>query len=181
MEKRLRKNIDIGSLKLINFINLTETEKEGVRKYRNRENVRNFMYQDHIVSKEEHQKFIEDLKDDKKNFYWLVKDNKGEHIGVISLNRLDLRNKNAYLGIYKNPELKSKGLGSILINCLKNLAFEITCLHALKLEVIEGNNNAISFYKEAGFKKEGILKKFVLRNGKWYDVIVMGIINEKEE
>lgn len=177
----LRKNICLGELELINFINLTDEEKEIVRKWRNRENVRKWMYTDRIISQEEHSKFIETLKKDKKNCYWFLKDKKkGDYVGVIYLNKVDFKNKNAYLGIYSNPEKKIKGAGTLLLGMLKNIAFKIAKLHTLKLEVIENNEQAIKFYKKLGFVNEGRLKEYVFKDGEWHDVIVMGIINKEK-
>lgn len=137
--------------------------------------VRKEMYQDHIISIEEHSKFIEKLKCDDKNYYWILKNKNGEYMGTISLNRVDFRNKNAYFGIYSNPSMK--GVGCLLIECLKKLAFNIVNLHTLKLEVIDSNEQAINFYKKSGFIEEGQLKEFVFKDGRWHDVIVMGILN----
>jgi len=168
----LKKDFEIGDLLLINFINLNSAEKDLVRKWRNHKDVRKWMYQDHIISFEEHAVFIEKLKEENKNFYWLVKNKNGKYLGVIYLNKVDFLHKHAYLGIYSNPELK--GVGKFLIQALKELAFKIAKLHTLKLEVIETNKHAIEFYKKQGFKKEGKLKEFVYKNGEWLDVIVMG-------
>ena len=99
----------------------------------------------------------------------------GKYIGVICLNRVDFINKNAYLGIYTNPELS--GVGGLIMECLQKLAFDVAHLHTLKAEVIETNEWAIDFYKKSGFSEEGRLKEFVFKNGKWLGVIVMGIIN----
>jgi len=174
----LKKDFEIGDLLLINFINLNSAEKDLVKKWRNHKDVRKWMYQDHIISSEEHAVFIEKLKEENKNFYWLVKNKNGEYLGVIYLNKVDFLHKHAYLGIYSNPELK--GVGKFLIQALKELAFKIAKFHTLKLEVIETNKHAIEFYKKQGFKKEGKLKEFVYKDRKWIDVIVMGIIkNEK--
>jgi len=168
----LKKDFEIGDLLLINFINLNSVEKDLVRKWRNHKDVRKWMYQDHIISFEEHAVFIEKLKEENKNFYWLVKNKNGEYLGVIYLNKVDFLHKHAYLGIYSNPELK--GVGKFLVQALKELAFKIAKFHTLKLEVIEANKHAIEFYKKQGFKKEGKLKEFVYKNGEWLDVIVMG-------
>lgn len=174
-----KKNISYDDATLINFVNLTAVEKEMVRTWRNHENVRKWSYQDQIISMEEHVGFIEKLKADNRNFYWLVRNKREEYIGVISLIKVDFKNKNAYLGIYSNPDLS--GNGKLLMECLKRLAFETANLHTLKLEVIEGNERAINFYKKAGFREEGKLKELVFKNGKWKDVIVMGIINREVE
>ncbi|MDW8097566.1 MAG: GNAT family N-acetyltransferase, partial [Aquificaceae bacterium] len=56
------------------------------------------------------------------------------------------------------------------------LAFEVAKLHTLKLEVIEDNERAISFYKRMGFVEEGRLREFVFKEGRWKDVIVMGMV-----
>jgi len=170
----LRRNIELNGAELINFINLTDHEKEMIRNWRNHEIIRNMMYSDHIITIEEHFNFLVKLRTESNNFYWMVRKNR-EYIGTISLNRVDFKNFNAYIGIYSNPNLF--GMGLLLIECLKMLAFDEAKLHTLKLEVIDGNEKAINFYKKSGFKEEGQLKEFVFKNDKWLDVIVMGIIN----
>jgi UDP-4-amino-4,6-dideoxy-N-acetyl-beta-L-altrosamine N-acetyltransferase len=172
----LRKNFKLKNIMLLNFINLNDEEKETVRKWRNHEDIKKWMYSSHIISTEEHAVFMEGLKKENKNFYWLARLGSKEYLGIISLNRLDTANKNAYLGIYTNPD-SANGAGHMLIDCLKTLAFDIANLHTLKLEVMETNERAINFYRKAGFSEEGRLKEFVFKDGKWLDVIVMGIIN----
>lgn len=178
MKQILKKNIKIKNFILKNFINLSSQEKKMVLNWRNNENVRKNCFSDRIITYKEHENFIRNLKKDKKNFYFLVVKGK-EYIGVISLNKVDFYNKNAYLGIYTNPNLK--GVGKYLMECLKEISFKKLNLHTLKLEVLETNKKAIEFYKKNGFKIEGKLKEFVCRNGGWIDVFIMGIINEKNK
>jgi len=174
----LKKNINLNRIYLINFINLTDKEKELTRKWRNHIDVRKWMYSDHIISRKEHNEFINKLLKDMRNVYWLIKKEDNEYMGVIYLNRFDFKNKNAYLGIYSKPEYSFPGTGRLLIECLTKLAFQILCLHSLKLEVIETNKRAIRFYKKAGFSEEGRLKEFVRKEDHWYDVVIMGTINK---
>ncbi len=175
----LRSDFEVETFKIVNFVNLNREEIEMVRNWRNNENVRNMMLSDHIISPEEHSNFIDKLREDNKNFYWIVK--KGEEsIGTISLNRVDLKNRNAYLGIYVNPYHKLPGAGNILIENLKKLAFSKANLHTLKLEVIDKNERAINFYKKSGFMDEGRLKEFIFKDDRWYDLIIMGAINRIE-
>ncbi len=175
----LKSDFELGGFKIVNFVNLTFEEKEIVRNCRNNENIRKMMFSDSIISSEEHSNFINKLRKDNNNFYWIVK--KGnEFIGTISMNRVDMINKNAYIGIYTNPDYKLPGAGSILIKCLKKLAFGEANLHTLKLEVIDKNERAINFYKKSGFIDEGRLKEIVFRENRWYDVIIMGTMNREE-
>ena len=172
----LRGNIKLEGIQFLNYLNIDHKEKEIVREWRNNMDIRRWMYSDHVISEEEHAMFIEGLKIDNKNSYWLARDENEGYLGVISLNRIDSANKNAYLGIYTNPYSGKTGTGYVLIECLKRLAFHIVYLHTLKLEVIENNEKAIRFYEKSGFSEEGRLREFVFKDGKWCDVIVMGII-----
>lgn len=174
----LNKNIDLENASLISFINLNDEEAEMVRQWRNHDEIKKWMYQDHIISPEEHARFINGLKEDGRNFYWLAKNKQREAIGVISLNRVDFKNGNAYLGIYSNPYRKYPNAGRLLIQCLKTIAFDIAKIHTLKLEFIETNQRIINFYRRMGFNDEGRLKEFVFKEGKRHDVIVMGIVNK---
>jgi len=115
------------------------------------------------------------LKSDNRNAYWLV-ESEGEYKGVVYLSRLDFKNRNGYFGIYSNPDLK--GVGNMLEGCLLKVAFDVACLHTLKLEVIKGNERALKLYERFGFKKEGELKDFVYKNGNYNNVFIMGILNK---
>jgi len=171
----LKKDIQLQGAILINFVNLTNKEKELVRTWRNIENIRKWMYQDHIISWEEHLEFMKKLEDDNSNFYWLVRNKKNKNIGVVSLTRVDFKNKNSYFGIYSDLYQNTSMDNYLLIESIKELAFDKIGLLNLRLEVMSNNERAINFYKKAGFIEEARLKDFVFKDGLWIDVIVMGI------
>ena len=177
MQNYLKTNIKVNGNQLINFINLTNDEKEMLRNWRNHESVRVWMYQEHIISPEEHNAYLKQLKENNNTFCWILRNMNSENIGVISINRVDFVNKNAYLGIYLNPDHKAPRAGRLLNDSLKQVAFKIINLHTLKLEVLSNNTRALKFYKKLGFLEEGRLKEFVYKNGKWHDVVIMGITN----
>ena len=162
-----------------NFINLTPGQKELVKRCRNHGVIRKWMYSDHIITSEEHDKFLKSLKSDSKNFYWLVRNNYGKYLGVVYINKVSLRHKAAYLGIYSNPYSKIKGKRRLLIESLFKVCFYYAGFHTLKLEVLESNVRAINFYNNSGFKKEGTLKEFVHKNGKFENIFIMGILNKR--
>lgn len=157
----LKRNFEFENVILVNFINLTDSEKEMVRVWRNNEDVRKWMYTKHVISKQEHCDFIKRLKVEEKSFYWLSKNKQGECIGVIDIKKEDLADKHAHLGIYKNPDCKLRGAGTLLMECLKGLSFDIADLQALKLEVSDKNDHAINFYKRMGFQEDGRRDEFI--------------------
>ncbi|MEJ5227561.1 UDP-4-amino-4,6-dideoxy-N-acetyl-beta-L-altrosamine N-acetyltransferase [Thermodesulfovibrio sp.] len=166
--------IIIDDIVLKNFTILNRQTLETIRKFRNHPEIRKWMYSDDIITKREHRNFVNSLRKDRKNFYFLaIKDT--NLIGVISIKKLDIKNRNGYLGIYVNPEEKTKNLGKILGKVLIKLAFEILKLHTLKLEVLENNERAINLYEKLGFKREGLLREFVYKDNNWINVIIMGL------
>lgn len=168
-------DFELGFATAINFVNLSEEDRENVRRWRNHSDIRKWMFTEHEINVEEHQAFINGLSLRKDRYYWLVKSS-NKSIGVISINEINYDNKTAFLGIYANPESDEKSKGHTLIRTLCNIAFTKIGLHTLKLEVISTNKKAISFYERVGFKHEGELREYVLRNKKYENVTIMGIL-----
>jgi len=176
----IRQDFEFKDVTLINFVNLSYEEKHMIRKWRNNEDIRKWMCSSRMISKKEHNDFIKSLNNDNEMTYWLVKKGLDEYYGVIYLKRICSKNKNAYLGIYVNPRSKVKSKGAFMIQLLIRVSFNRLKLHTLKLEVVEDNLRAIEFYKKNGFVKEGKIKECVFRDREWKDMIMMGIINNKE-
>ncbi len=146
-EGSLKKNLVVDEYKFTNFVNLSDDEIEMIRKWRNSDNVRKWMYNDHIIYEEEHKKIINSLKGSEDKIYWLVK--KGDlAIGVLYFINISWKHKRAYFGIYANPGKKIPGAGKTLNSIAIKIAFDILNLHSLKLEVIENNKVAINLYKK---------------------------------
>lgn len=170
---QIRRNFQFNNISLISFSNLTGEEIEMVRKWRNHDEIRKWMYTNHIISEDEHLAYINNLKEDKRNFSWLLK--KGDSsLGVLNLHQVDLKNKHAYFGQYANPERPVPGLGWIIDKIAIELSFDIIGLHTLKLEAL-ADNKIIQIHRKIGFQEEGRLREYILKDGEWRDVIIMGI------
>lgn len=153
------------------FLELNDEEKWSVLRWRNHPDIRSRMFSSHEISLEEHIAFLNRLKSDPASLYWKVGDK-----GVISLKRVDRKNGNAYLGIYKNPDDTGKDSAKYLMKVLLNTTFDQLNLHTLKLEVFSDNPRAVNFYNKCGFNQEGRLREFIKRDDKlWADLILMGI------
>lgn len=101
-------------------------------------------------------------------------------IGVISLDRIDWRDRNAMLGVFiGDKSLWGRGLGSEAIILLLDYAFNILGLLKVSLHVLEYNKRAIRAYKKVGFSESGRLKKHKYRGGRFWDVIIMEIFAEE--
>lgn len=77
---------------------------------------------------------------------------------------------------------QNKGYGTEVINWAIDWAFTWGGLHSLALGASLYNERAVSVYRKAGFKQEGVSREAVYRNRKWHDVVQMAILeNEWEE
>lgn len=176
---KLRKNFNLKGVELKNFVFLNKTESEKVRERRNSPDISKWMYHDHIIEKEEHAAFVEKLKEDDRNFYWVVQTKELGDLGVVYLNEVDLTNKEAFLGIYANLINKHKGKGLVLLNSICDLVFTKLNVDCLKLELFKENNKAYSLYKKYGFTIENILKNSVYKNNRKKNIIRMKITKDE--
>lgn len=157
---------------------MDEKQSDAVLSIRNHEAIRPWMCTSHLISANEHRSFIEGLKEDKKRAYWLAEE-KSECIGTMNLNPINYIHDYAYLGIFSNPDSSVHQKGKKLMNGLLHVTFERLRFHALKLEVMEGNEHAIAFYEKMGFRREGLLRDFVKKNGTYQNALVMGILKDE--
>ena len=103
----------------------------------------------------------------------------GLHIGSASL-RLDVTHKRAEIGILiGDTRAWGKGYGREVMLLLMRYGFEKLKLHRIDLGVYAYNTRAIALYKKLGFRPEGRRRDFVLWKGKFYDEILMSML-EKE-
>lgn len=160
---------------IVDFINLGNEDSRQVLSWRNDPSIKMHMFSQHDISFEEHEAFIRHLKKDNSSKYWMV-----ENLGVITLKRIDFNNLNAFLGIYRNPLNKSRGVAKALMQILLDKSFNELKLHTLKLEVFSDNLRAIKFYTKCGFSWEGLLREHFLRSdGIFVDLMIMGMIDSE--
>ena len=155
-------------IEFINFIDLKDKEKQQILAWRNDPKIKKWMYQQEEIQLIDHLNFINSLKENRKKEYFLIK-KKEIPIGVINFN---YKSKFPDFGLYKNLELKEKGLGFILVQCIINHAFNKNSLSKLHLEVFESNQRAIQLYKKFNFKEIQQAEKY---NQK---IIIMELANE---
>jgi len=100
-----------------------------------------------------------------------------EHIGNIYLRPINLISRNASLGIFIGEKVhRGQGYGGQALREVLKHAFGDLELERVFLTVLTDNLNAIRLYEKRGFKTEGRMRRHVLKNGEFKDVLVMGIL-----
>lgn len=125
-------------------------------------------------------KMIEDPKPE--NHYFSIRaleDNR--LIGDINLDVVNSwLGRNAFVGIgVGNREDWGKGYGTDAMKILLRFAFTEINLNRVTLNVFEYNPRAIRSYEKAGFQHEGRMRGGLLKDGKRWDMLYMGILRDE--
>ncbi len=102
-------------------------------------------------------------------------------IGTTGLHRLDFKDRKAEFGISIGAKEEwDKGYGTEAVRLMVRYGFLTLNLNRIYLRAIEHNARAIRVYESVGFRKEGLLRQDCYRDGRYWDMVVMGILKEKE-
>lgn len=103
-------------------------------------------------------------------------------LGLVSLTNIDRMNQTAVFHIMIGDSThRDKGIGSYATNEILRHAFYDMNLNRVELTVLESNNRAIALYEKLGFKKEGIKREAVYKNGEFVNMIFMAILKSEHK
>lgn len=101
-------------------------------------------------------------------------------IGDIGLDGVLWNHGDAFVGIgIGERALWGKGYGTDAMRILLRYGFIELNLWRVSLDVFEYNPRAVRSYEKVGFTHEGRARQFLLRDGKRWDLIFMGITREE--
>lgn len=103
-------------------------------------------------------------------------------IGNLGLASIDKIARATEFGIViGNKEYWNQGYGTEALQLLLKHCFETLNLNRVMLRVYQDNPRAIRVYEKVGFKHEGAWRQARFHNGKYYDILFMGILKEEWE
>lgn len=98
-------------------------------------------------------------------------------IGSVDISSIDLENKHAEIGMaIGNKEYWGKGYGTDTVKTILDYCFDKLGLNKVYLDAWEENKRAIGCYLKCGFKKDGVLRESVFRDGKYHNKRIMSIL-----
>ena len=100
-------------------------------------------------------------------------------VGIFRVDRLDLWNRSAFVGADVVPNFRGKGYASEMFEYFCNYLFNQCGLHRLGLVTMETNVPAIKLYLKLGFIEEGRERQAIYRDGKFVDLISMGMLENE--
>jgi RimJ/RimL family protein N-acetyltransferase len=125
-----------------------------------------------------HQQWWNNLgKDATKVVFAIRKTSEPTIIGYVQINGINSVHRSAELGIRIGEEKnRGHGYGKEALRLTVDFCWQHLNLNRLQLVVFKHNQRAVSAYRSAGFKKEGLLKKAAFVGGEWADLILMAML-----
>ena len=158
------------------FRHVEEHDKDQLLRWRNLPEVREFMYADHVISPEEHERWFRGALSDSARRYWIIVHD-GEEVGLVNLYAIDQKNRRCTWAFYvASPNVRGKGVGSIVEWWVLNQVFDNLKMNRLCCEVLVTNPAVINMHKKFGFVQEGLLREHAIKNGKPIDVVALAML-----
>lgn len=127
---------------------------------------------------------LNEIKKSNDKYSFAIRDKEsGSIVGTCGFENIQWNNSTAvvYIGI-GNMEYRNKGIGREALKLLLEFGFFELNLYRLQLNVIEYNEKAIKLYELTGFKREGVYREFIKRDGRRFNMYLYGLLrNEWKE
>lgn len=99
-------------------------------------------------------------------------------IGTIHLMDLDPRNLKADVGVVLHCQYWRQGIGSEALECVLNYCFKKLRLQRVQGLAITGNTAACRLMEKCRMAREGVLRRYALQKGKWFDFDLFSIVRD---
>lgn len=100
-------------------------------------------------------------------------------VGVFRIDRLDPWNRNAFVGADIEPSMRGQGYAFEMFVYILGYLFNQVGLHRVGLVTLETNAPAIALYRKLGFIDEGIERQAIFREGKFQNLVAMGLLAQE--
>lgn len=157
---------------------MTEDDVDQVFAWRNHPNVRRYMYTQHEVTMEEHQRWFERASQDRGK-HLLIFEVDSSPLGFIQFGQMGSK-AIADWGFYAAPGAP-KGYGRRLGVAALDYAFAHLQLHKVCGQVLAFNETSARFHRALGFHQEGRLREQYFDGQQYQDVLCFGLLQSEWE
>lgn len=132
------------------------------------------------TTRESQEKYFDSINQSETDVVLAIIDRKTNiHIGNIGLHNINFIHRTAQFGIVLGEKgMWGKGIGSKVWKLMVKYGFQILNLHKINATVMDGNEASLKCALKAGFQIEGRQLEQAYKNGKYYDLIHLGILKK---
>jgi UDP-4-amino-4,6-dideoxy-N-acetyl-beta-L-altrosamine N-acetyltransferase len=166
--------IQIEEFKLID---LEHENLNIVLTWRNSDRVRSVMNSDEIITIEQHNRWFELYKNDSTKIAKLCL-YQNKPIGFIQFTNINKKHGTCEWGFYIGEKTAPRGSGTVMGILTLDYLFNVLKMRKLNAYVLEFNLISLNYHKKFGFVEEGRLKKQILKNNQYADLVLLGLFKE---
>lgn len=157
---------------------LAAEDKDRLFVWRNSEAVRPYMYTDHQIGRDEHERWFAGIWGDGRRRYWVIELD-GKPVGLANLYDIDRANRRCSWAYYlAEPSTRGLGLGSFVEFWVIEQVFGPLGLTKLWCEVLAGNEAVWMLHERHGFRREAHFRRHIWRGEEPQDVYGLGLLAE---
>ena len=147
-------------------------DKDLILQWRNLDRVRTNMYNDYIISKEEHDAWFSRALVDT-NAVYLVFSYENRPIGFASFTNISISHNRCYWAFYLGEVDVPRGSGSVMEFFSLDYAFLTLKIRKLCCEVFTFNSGVIKLHEKFGFIHEGQFSQHYKKNERYEDIVCL--------
>ena len=155
---------------------MVHADLERVLAWRNHPDVRRYMYTQHEITLDEHQRWFERTLPDPTKHLLIFEVNR-QPLGFVNFNETG-NGGIADWGFYAAPDAP-KGSGRQLGHAALSHAFTDLKLHKVNGQALAYNERSIQFHQTLGFQQEGILREQNFDGESYHHVICFGLLGHE--
>lgn len=162
---------------------ITKEDTEGIFACFSNENVTRYYGEETLHRIEQAEKFVEFFSKNyeaKRGIRWgiEIKGNKGI-IGTIGFNAWSPKHKRAEIGYEIHPDYWRKGYTSEALLKVLSYGFDVLGLTRIGAVVFIENEASNQLLTKVGFKKEGVLRDYIVQNNSSHDTYVYSLLKNE--
>lgn len=169
--------------RLVRLRAIEPTDIDRVYEWINDREVARFLMARYPMSRSDEEKWIEESSGNNgfgRDVRLAIETLDGVHIGTIGLHALRPEDRCAELGIMiGDKSYWANGYGTDAILTLLRFAFYQMNLHRVSLGVFPFNQRGLACYRKCGFVEEGRHRDEIYRDGRYWDIVRMGILRDE--
>ena len=135
------------------------------------------------VSMKDQQQWFQNFHNTDKFIRYIIETETDGVIGLTGLREIDWKNGTAKGGGIRllKKEMRSKGVATDAYMTMLRYAFNELRLHRVCTAALDYNGASLHFMEKCGFKREGVLRDAVYKNGSFHDEIILACLKSDYE
>lgn len=135
------------------------------------------------VSMKDQQQWFQNFRNTDKFIRYIIETEIDGVVGLTGLRDIDWKNGSAKGGGIRllKKEIRSKGVATDAYMTMLRYAFEELRLHRVGTGALDYNSASLRFMEKCGFKREGVVRDAVFKNGAYHDEVILGCLKSDYE